>query len=234
MRHPRPSSRQQPAHRSRAQARKADRPANARHRNTPPPARQAKSTAPRPAPRRLLEHGWVTLDGLPFGSRLSDHAVEGCDVPLTFAGFDSKVGWASVEFADASPNADAGLAVLHGDRSPFIGDDRVRLDARAVDVDASPMYRLSFTGEPYAEGAYLVRVTVEARGWRAADSKTREFWVTDCAAASEGAVAPAAGPPPASRHDPRTLILLTMIGGLLLIVGSAMNLVNRRRPAAVS
>lgn len=123
-------------------------------------------------------NGTIKIEGADFQSLPPDNNPhQGCTFVVEFYNYDKGDYQAKVVFEDQNPTADAGLKVVSGDLTPFIGEDAA---GGGRDLDARETYKLAFTGAPHPTQGYHVKLTIHAEGSIGADVKHKVFWVEGC------------------------------------------------------
>lgn len=110
----------------------------------------------------------------------NNHPHVSCTFSVEFYNYDKGDYKADVNFSLQQPTAGAGysLTVASGNLKPFIGGDNA---GGGNDLDASEVYKLTFTGKEHAQQGYHVKLVVNAPGSKGSDKKQKVFWVKPCA-----------------------------------------------------
>lgn len=129
-------------------------------------------------------NGTVKIARLEDGDRTPQNAPHvGCSFVVEWYGFDAGADVVStVTFTEQSPTTGVDLAV-DGPSQVAVGEDPATGAGATGGLDARETYTLSFTGDPYPEQGYHVRVTVSTPRSHGNDTKSKVFWVQDCDAA---------------------------------------------------
>lgn len=116
----------------------------------------------------------LALDDIP-----NNHPHVGCTFSVEFYNFDKGDYKADVQFTLHEPTAGTGysLKVASGNLKPFIGGENA---GGGTDLDASEVYKLTFTGTPHEQQGYHVKLVVHAPGSQGSDKKQKVFWVNPC------------------------------------------------------
>ncbi|MFF0346047.1 hypothetical protein [Kribbella sp. NPDC004875] len=124
-------------------------------------------------------NGTIKIEGVELQSNQPDNNPhQGCAFTVEFYNYDKNDSYkATVTFEDQKPTADAGLEVVSGNLTPFIGEDAA---GGGTDLDAREQYTLKFTGQPHPKQGYHVKLTVNAPGSIGNDVKHKVFWVEGC------------------------------------------------------
>ncbi|TWD82735.1 hypothetical protein FB561_3875 [Kribbella amoyensis] len=145
-------------------------------------------------------NGTVKIEGVDLQSGPPDNNPhQGCTFVVEFYNFDQGDLNAKVTFEDQAPTADAGLQVVSGDLTPFIGGDPA---GGGNDLDARETYTLKFSGEPHPKQGYHVKLTVNAPGSIGNDTKHKVFWVEGCTTTTPPTTPPTTEPTSPSTTEP--------------------------------
>lgn len=123
------------------------------------------------------DNGTVKIDDVVFDDHPNNEPHVGCVFQVDFYGFDLGDLDATVTFTLVPPTGNNEDILTD---EVFIGGDAA---GGGTDVDAEETYDLSelLAGvEPHAQQGIHLRLTVHAEGSQGADTKFKEFWVTDC------------------------------------------------------
>ena len=115
----------------------------------------------------------------------------GCTFQVEWYGYDrGEDVVSSVSFAMHSPTADVALTV-DGPSRVFVGGDAASGAGTETGLDGREVYTLSFDGDPHPKQGYHVKLTVATPRSQGNDTKTKVFWVQECAASLSAADADA-------------------------------------------
>ncbi|KQV64187.1 hypothetical protein ASC64_15490 [Nocardioides sp. Root122] len=129
------------------------------------------------------------LDGIPNNS-----PHPGCTFQVEWYGFDEGADIVStVTFAEQAPTTGVGM-VVDGPSQVFVGGDPASGAGTPTGLDGTQAYTLSFTGAPHPQQGYHVKLTIHTPGSIGNDSKTKVFWVEDCAPATQTTTTPTPTP----------------------------------------
>lgn len=127
-------------------------------------------------------NGTVKVAGHGDLDRIPDNTPHpGCLFQVEWYGFDEGPDVIStVTFAAHAPTADVGLEV-DGPDTVFVGADPARGAGTDGGLDGREVYTLTFDGAPHPQQGYHVRLTVSTPHSQGNDTKTKMFWVEECA-----------------------------------------------------
>lgn len=131
-------------------------------------------------------NGTVKVDGVIFDNAPDNQPHVGCIFQIDFYGFDQGSNLNALVTFEAQPPSGRGILMQD---SVFIGEDSNAGGGSEAGLDASETYDLNnavASLKAHSQQGYHIRLTINADGSQAANTKHKTFWVRGCTPDSTG------------------------------------------------